>query len=187
MPKKSQQTVRWFRAEVWLSVSALVVSVCALVVSWIQVRVESRQMASSVWPRLTWEQSSDLGPSGKLTWKLANKGVGPAIIQEQVIRLKGKTYPHLLSVLEVDMPDSIRLKENGTRIYFGSYRKDDVMGSGQSDDMLHIEGSPILARWCQQRLDFLMGSPEFQLRFVYEDVFGNRWELNKTRVQALKD
>lgn len=185
MPKK--EPVRWFRAEVVFSISALIVSICALVVSWIQVRVESRQMASSVWPRLSWEVSSDVGSGGYLRWQLSNKGVGPAVIREQIIRFKGKEYPHFWALVQEGMPDSLRLKEAEAKILYGSYYPDDILAVGESHDMLSVRKSDGLVRWCDARMNFLLKSPDFELRFVYADVFGNTWELNKSRVRALSD
>lgn len=64
--------------EMLVALSAVLVGVCALVVSTVQVKLMHEQQHASVWPRLEVMYSYD---EGRLGVHVANRGVGPASIQ----------------------------------------------------------------------------------------------------------
>lgn len=87
----------FFDAEKLLSISAIVVGVCALTVSIIQTRILQEQQAMSVWPSIQYEiwtgLSIDKNDSiGAFSIHVENKGVGPGIIEKIDLNYDGKNY-----------------------------------------------------------------------------------------------
>ncbi len=87
-----------------LSISAIVVSACALVVSIVQTRIMQKQQEKSVWPHVRWYVASGWGndSTGNFSVKVMNKGIGPAIIKDVTLILEGTQYgsDELRTVLE---------------------------------------------------------------------------------------
>jgi hypothetical protein len=77
-----------------LSVSAIVVSTCALVVSILQTRIMQTQQEKSVWPHVGWYIKSgwQSDSTGSFSIKVVNKGIGPALIKDVTLVLDGQKY-----------------------------------------------------------------------------------------------
>lgn len=76
--------------DVWVSISAVFIAVCALGVSIHQVRLSERHNRLSVQPKLRIEYIRAEG--GRIGLSLTNTGLGPAIINRLLIKRQGQVY-----------------------------------------------------------------------------------------------
>jgi hypothetical protein len=74
--------------EMLVALSAVLIGVCALVVSVVQVRIMREEQHASVWPRVGVAQSYIQGKS--LSVVVVNPGIGPAIIKSVSVSVDGQ-------------------------------------------------------------------------------------------------
>ncbi|MCG9714191.1 hypothetical protein L1D29_15325 [Shewanella insulae] len=77
-------------SDVWVSISAAFIALCALGVSIQQIRLSERHNRLSVQPKLRVEYSRLEG--GRIGLALTNNGLGPAIINRLLIKRQGNVY-----------------------------------------------------------------------------------------------
>ncbi len=78
----------WYREpETFIAVAALVVSISAVVVGLYEAALQRRHDRAEVWPHLEVEVFTK--PTGAVVY-LDNTGIGPAIVQQMVVRLDGR-------------------------------------------------------------------------------------------------
>ncbi len=78
----------WYREpETFIALAALVVSISAVVVGLYEAALQRRHDRAEVWPHLEIETFTK--PGGAVVY-LDNTGIGPAIVQEFVVRLDGR-------------------------------------------------------------------------------------------------
>jgi hypothetical protein len=155
-----------------LSMSAIVVSACALVVSILQTRIMQKQQEKSVWPHVRWYIYYGWGSdsTGSFSVKVANKGIGPAIIKDVTLTLNGQKYrsDELRKVVEImskqpitnskeEQCDQIVLLPNDTINYF------EVTNPKQAHEIAQIYA---------QDYD---GKSKFDIIIKYSDVYGNEF------------
>lgn len=100
-PAPSRSSFR--EPEMIVATSAVVIGVCALLVSLMQVRMMHEQQHASVWPRLTILPSySDRG----LSVEISNPWLGPAIVRSVEVAVGGKTHRTWGEVLSSLAPDA---------------------------------------------------------------------------------
>lgn len=88
------------------SISAIVVGVAALYVSWDQGRVMREEVRASVWPALQVDGFVSRAEGGlNLGLRVQNAGVGPARVERISIRHSGKPVPDLEAMLALLPPD----------------------------------------------------------------------------------
>lgn len=105
---------RWSRPEMFVAGSALLVSICALVVSVLEARMIRTETTASVWPRVTMGNNY-LNNEGQPTYELTftNVGVGPALIRSVTVELDGEVVHSWGNVLEVlDNPEAVGFQYN---------------------------------------------------------------------------
>jgi hypothetical protein len=84
------------RASRYDAVIATFVGVCALCVSGYTAHVQREQVRAAVWPILEYETSN----SPDIHFTVSNKGVGPAIIKNVIVRVDGQPRKNWGEVLE---------------------------------------------------------------------------------------
>ncbi|MCG9755039.1 hypothetical protein L1D40_07365 [Shewanella insulae] len=91
-------------SDVWVSISAAVIALCALGVSIQQIRLSERHNRLSVQPKLRIEYIRAEG--GRIGVSLTNTGLGPAIINRLLIKRQGQVYecntPSFINFLPVE-------------------------------------------------------------------------------------
>jgi len=88
------------------SISAIVVGVAALYVSWDQGRVMREEVRASVWPALQVDGFASRVEDGlSLGLSIQNAGVGPARVERIAIEHRGEQVPDLASMLALMPPD----------------------------------------------------------------------------------
>ena len=91
------------------TISALVISILALIVSIFETNILKDQQKATVWPYVTINQNY----SGKgYELRAINKGVGPAIIKSMQVEYKGKPMDTYLGMLEAAYPNNGRNYSN---------------------------------------------------------------------------
>ncbi|MEE4295113.1 MAG: hypothetical protein V2J20_00670 [Wenzhouxiangella sp.] len=89
------------------SISAIVVGVAALFVSWDQSRVMREDLKASLWPALQVEgYVSNDGQALGIGVRVQNAGVGPARIERFTMRYLGETVPDINGLIERLPPGS---------------------------------------------------------------------------------
>ncbi len=78
------------------AVIATLVGFCALCVSGYTAYMQRQQVRAMVWPILEFDSSND----PNIHWTLANKGVGPAIIRQVVVKVDGQPVSDWAEVFE---------------------------------------------------------------------------------------
>ena len=81
-----------------LSLTAIIISVCALFVTIFQSRQIVKHNKLSVTPHLTFDSFVD-EDEGTISLSISNTGVGPAIISEFILKDDGKKLPVLAAQL----------------------------------------------------------------------------------------
>jgi len=165
-----------------VSISAIFVSLLTLFTFINQNSLLQKQAALSVLPYLAISTSYDNGdnPSYKLT--LANRGVGPAIIESQMISYEGKEYKEDFSdFLKVHIPNLDSLGN----ISKSTFEFGHVLPSG--DDLYliaifdDIESVNLIAGTLE-RLD----DTGLKYEIIYRSIYGERWKITESSELPIK-
>lgn len=162
-----------------VAASALFISLCALVVSIMQVQIESQQLKASVWPRLGLMLNSNSLPPYQFHWEVINKGVGPALIHKMELSHKGTTYANMKELLYALAPDSLRQLPAWESVGYGVFFPNDIMQEDEHFNVVKFPQDRALTQWIIPTQLELMKDPHFVFRITYGDVYGNCWLLDK--------
>ncbi len=143
--------------ELLMGVSAVFISLIAVAVALFQAQIAREQLKSSVWPYLEATTSNVEG----LKLRVANKGVGPAKIQDVRIRLDGKPVPKLTEAIDAFNPDF------GWNIVKSTLNHR-VLAAGESIDYLQLDeaGKNELSKHTRFQLE---------VEICYCSVYGDCW------------
>lgn len=156
-----------------LALAAVVLSICALVVSFVQTTVMRAQQQASVWPRLTADLSVNLSPDSlKLT--VRNAGVGPAQLEWAQATLDGKPLGGWTELISRSAPASAP-KETRASIIWNSLTGA-VLVPGEERVAFRATGEP--ARWVDD------ASTRVGLTMCYCSVFDRCWQLSDPNLGA---
>ncbi len=166
-PVEGRRTRRFLKPEMIMAMAAVVMSVCALVVSVVQVRIMREQQKAAVWPYP--EIGFSYNEEG-LMLSFTNKGIGPALVKTVEITLDGeikKQWPEVLAAILTEVPnysystirDRVFPAEKGVRVL--------LLPSGP--DALKVRDA---LRSGAVRLGFLI---------CYCSVYDDCWELTLER------
>ncbi len=159
--------------ELLLGISAIFLSLAALVVSIFQTKIAREQQQASVWPYL---QVVAANYDRELHYGLENKGVGPAIIKEYKLSYKGKAYPSIKPLFW----EQIGVNTPGGK-GFAEVETGDVFKSGEDFEILFVSRSDSII----QKASKMLSDTSFRLRIRYADVYGNCWQLDRNKVTAI--
>lgn len=156
-----------------LSLAAVVLSICALVVSFVQTTVMRAQQHASVWPRLTAELTVNLDPdSTKLT--VRNAGVGPAQLEWAQVTFDGKPVASWMDLVARSSPATAPNKTRASIIW--NSLTGSVLVPGQERVALRAAGPP--AQWLYD------ASKRTGLSMCYCSVFDRCWQLEDRNLGA---
>jgi len=158
--------------ELWLTVSAVVISVCALVVSVLQTRIAREQQTASVWPRLMLD--ADV-LERNFSISVVNQGVGPAIIRDVSIQYQGKDYDDLSQLL---LNTAGRA---GGGFFTATLAPEMVLKSGDEVNLFALTRGDEATSFRLRNLVYRDDS--FRYEVVYSDVYGNCWKLRRSNRQ----
>lgn len=156
--------------ELWLTVSAVVISVCALVVSVVQTRIAREQQHASVWPYL---QLREEPMDDNLTIYLENNGVGPAIVKRVEVHFQNQRVEYLPALISDRVDDRYR------EAFFNAGKESDQIVEGDV-----LKASSAMKYYEITRADSAMipirrvfKDSTFRVEIRYADIYGNCWQL----------
>jgi hypothetical protein len=166
------------------SIIATTVSVSALCLSFYQASLARRQQYASVWPYLLLG-SSNYNPDTKsiqFQLSVANKGVGPAIIEDYEIEYKGKTYSFangFYEKLPVTTADTLT-EASRSDLFPGR-----VIAPGEVVTLYTFNGSQKTIRKIER--EFYESSIRIRFKSVYDEKweahYGGKWYKNITNAK----
>lgn len=162
---------RRFNSEVFVSISALIVSVCALVVTIRQTIIAQAQLNGSVWPNLL---ISNQTPNNEAyTLLMTNQGIGPAIIHKIEVVHQGVAYADPLSLTQ----------KNLLSVEYAGITPGRVVKAGEEVRLIVCQQDSVLAK----KLGYLFRRDQTVIKLIYSDVYGNCWESDGLRYKPVDD
>ena len=79
------------KAEMMIAICALVSSIAAVFMAWDQGRVMRSQEKADVWPMIQVTHETDTASTNSYRFHVQNAGVGPALIEDYLIRIPGRS------------------------------------------------------------------------------------------------
>ena len=152
------------------AVIATFVGLCALCVSGYTAYMQRQQVRAMVWPILEFESSN----APEIHFKLANKGVGPAIIRNVILRVDGEPMKNWRQVFKILL---------GSEQHHGSESdmKNRVLSAGESVDIMtphrteldpikFDRSDPVWQKWDKDR-------EKITVEICYSSTLGECWIL----------
>ena len=147
-----------------MTVAAVVISLCALVVSFAEVRIMRSQQRANLYPYLKIGQKFTSEGYGLM---LTNKGIGPARVNSFQVYTGDLYFTDWVSVAQHFLPDS--LKENmGWHNMQMSDIQDEIIAPNESIRLIWTKYTPTSRRL----LDHLH---EIELRLCYSSLLDEHW------------
>lgn len=159
--------------ELHLSLSAIFLSLAALIVSVVQTKIARDQQHASVWPRL---MTSSSVLELNFYFIIGNQGVGLAIIKSVDTFYKGHKYVTLSELL---------FQQTGhlTGGYlYGDLESETVLKAGDENELFKLtrNDEPLAFKLAE-----VVRDSSFHFRVRYADVYGNCWLLDRNKVTEL--
>lgn len=142
--------INWERA---IAALALVLSVTAILVSLLEVSTVRSHVKATVWPHLSLDTQSG---SNRTTLQLKNKGVGPALIQDIVMKLDGKVMTDIETAIIDTLGTDTLVRD---KAYVQTDVANQVIAAGETIELFSIgnseEAKELMRIWSGQ-LDIQM-------------------------------
>lgn len=156
--------VKRFNSDKIVAFTAIIISLCALVVSFYEVRIMRTQQEASVWPYVVMEQQY----SGEgFAIEAANKGLGPAKIESFRVWAKGKPVFGLNEIFEVLIGE-----DHG--ITYNDFSVNDINKS-----VLEPRYRKPLFRlkWTEKTREVQKRLSMMNVEIIYSSILGECWKL----------
>ncbi len=173
-------TLKKLNTDKILGLSAMLISICTLIVFLYQTNLIKEQQYMSVYPYLT------LGNNGSFTadyeYSLTNNGIGPALISSVKVSAKnGKIYTDISPYVQ-----EIILNEHDS--LFGFYHsnlfKGMIIPAGGKIDIIQTIDKRLET---SNRLYDILNDTALIIQIEYESIYGELWEVsNKSKVPVKK-
>jgi hypothetical protein len=163
-----------------LAVMATIVSACALMVSVFQVQSERKQQYASVWPSVSVSivtRLEDDSTSNQIAFVVANKGVGPAIVEEVELWYNGQLFTNETTFGEKVLGVSSIHQVAGS---INQIWEDKVIASNEELEWIRVNGYEPTEKFRKAISEGLI-----QARIQYKSVYDERWEVNYNRGKRL--
>lgn len=152
------------KTEAFAAVTAIIVSACALGVSFYEVRIMRAQQKTSVWPHVEIGQQYD-GEGFAL--EANNKGVGPALVKSLKVSVDGNPVNSLSQLL-----DTILGKDHG--IGWANYSVHNVNGkvleAGYDMPMVRF-------KWNEKTRELQDNLERIKIEMIYGSIYDDCWKL----------
>lgn len=157
-PKKS------FNADRIVAFTAILISVCALVVSFYEVRIMRTQQQASVWPYIVLGQNYN---SEGFTLMAMNKGIGPAKVESLVLKIDGEP---------LDSLNELFVKTVGPGHKF-SYDNYSVHGINQTVLEPGYDKHLLRLPWIPDTYKLIDQLDRVEMEVVYSSILGACWSM----------
>ena len=143
-----------------VGLSAILISIATLFVYVYQARIMQEQLHTSVWPRIEWSNSN----VGGVYVEVINKGIGPAIIKDAVMKVDGKKIYNTDSLFHELIGDHKNMR------VVTSYVVGRVMAPGESfKPFLVTDSSSVYL------LDSAFRVRQFEFEICYCSIYDDCW------------
>lgn len=154
-----------FRSEKIVAFTAIIISLCALVVSFYEVRIMRTQQKASVWPFVTMGQQYS---SEGFALLASNKGIGPAKVESVRIWAKGKQVTELEEILDEILGENHGITYND---YGLNGINKSVLEPGYEKPLLRFN-------WTDATREFQQKLYLINIEVVYSSILGDCWKLS---------
>jgi hypothetical protein len=166
---RTDQTRREIRYE---TIIATLVGVSALFVSGYTAYVQRQQVRATVWPILEYGTGND----PKIRFTLDNKGVGPAIIRNVIVRVNGEPVRNWTEAFQ-------KLLGPGDYKFTTSSLSGHVMAAGESLDLVvphNFDGTPLVSDKANPLWTALNKERgRIAIEICYSSTLGECWTLHR--------
>jgi hypothetical protein len=171
---------RRLHPEMIISISATIISLCALVTTYWQTRINREWQQASVWPRLTFVPGSSTNTdTNTATYELglANVGIGPALITDFIVKYRGEVLraePRGSRLSAFFHKAAAEQQVKSERTLRTSQRELDpgtVLTADKSTNLFSMKGDITYARAIEEGLKHL------EVIIQYSSVYGETWEV----------
>ena len=170
--KKAKKKKKFWTSEKILSLSAIFMSACTLLVLIYQTNLMRQQQAMSVYPHL--QLINNGTGSSDFKYSLSNTGVGPALIKSVKINYQGKVYENM------DLAIHLKRTISGDSIDFSHSN----IIPGQlipPNNTIHIAELNSGGSDSARKLYGFIHDKDLEFEIVYASIYGNRWLLSKKK------
>lgn len=180
---------KFWNSEKLLSLSALLVSVCTLIVFVYQTNLIRKQQYMSVYPYLNLSNYA----SGGLNYKyvLSNDGIGPALIKSvKIVSPKGDVY----NDIAVYVIKTIQ-QEDSIWFYHSNVKEGRLIPENQVIPIIQLIDNKTLDSLGQPRNTFegseklykVLHHDSLQIEITYESIYGESWTITNISKSPTKN
>lgn len=155
---------RKFNADRIVAFTAILISVCALVVSFYEVRIMRTQQEASVWPYVLLNQNFN---SEGFAIMAMNKGIGPAKIESLILRVDGEP---------LDTLNQLFVETVGAEHKF-NYNNYSVHGINQTVLEPGYDKHLIRLPWMPDTYKFVDELERVEIEVIYSSILGECWSM----------
>lgn len=164
--KKRKKISYRLKADTVIAVSAVIISLCALVISIIETRVMRQQQQVAVYPHLDLDfEYSNEGYS--IT--LSNKGQGMAFVENVQIWYKDKYFTDWKDIADYFLPEGHQISYS---IYFTNSVVDEILSPDEEVILFKIPWSESSRSLVEQHF------PKLSMEICYCSIMDECWSLN---------
>jgi len=156
---------RKIKGESFVAVAAIIVSACALGVSFYEVDIMRDQQKNSVWPHV--EMGQQYNNEG-FAIEASNKGIGPAIVKSLKVKAGEKTVNTLDELLD-------EMLGEGHGIGWDNYLVHNINGgvleAGYNMPMVRF-------KWSEKTRELQKKLSKVKLELIYQSIYGDCWKVD---------
>lgn len=165
-------TIKNWNSDKIVSISAILISLMTLVVSWYQTSIIRQQQRLSVLPYLSLGNQGT--GSARYKFMLKNDGIGPAFVEDVYINYRGKKYRMDLPVfLHKHIPE----REKLNKISHSNISPGNMIPAGVQIDIFAVQNSQPNANKLITLLKKLR-KEGLEMVIIYKSVYEERWKLS---------
>jgi len=154
-----------FKADRIVAFSAILISLCALIVSFYEVRIMRSQQKASLYPHL--QISEQYGPDG-FAIEAKNKGIGPAKIESLRVLVEGVPQVNLPDVFDKLLGLNHSINWNIYTVNTINYL---VLEPSYDKPLFRVE-------WNEDSRELIKHLNDFEIEVIYSSLLGDCWKVN---------
>ncbi len=153
------------KTEAFAAVTAIIVSACALGVSFYEVRIMRAQQKTSVWPHVEIGQQYD-GEGFAL--EANNKGVGPALVKSLKVSVDGKQMNSLDQLLDEILGEGHGVGWANSTVHNVNGK---VLEAGYDLPMVRF-------KWNDKTRELQNNLERIKIEMIYSSIYDDCWKLS---------
>ncbi len=156
-----------------LSLSAMFISLCTLIVFLYQTNLIRKQQYMSVYPHLSLMNYGTNTPNYK--YVLANEGIGPAILKSIEVKTKdGKTYDDIIPYVVASI---IQMRDSTLGFYHSNIHVGKLLPADSKIELITTNDNKLST---SQKLHKILHEDGLEINIEYESIYGECWEITNT-------